>query len=67
MYWIDEEDGNRYTITGNANKEVVVHSIDGHVIKVTITLGGGAVLNGNMNLIEFIDMMDSNRHGDIYV
>lgn len=58
MYWIDIKDDGRYTITGKANKEVIVHGIDGHSIEVTITLGCGAVLNGTMNLIEFIDMME---------
>ena len=58
MYWINTNDGNRYTITGKANKSVVVHGITGYKIEVTITLGCGTVLDGQMNLIEFIDMME---------
>lgn len=58
MYWINTNDG-RYTITGKANREVKVHGIDGHTIKVTITLGCGIVLDGRMNLNDFIDMMES--------
>lgn len=59
MYWIDLDNGDRCTITGNANKSVTVHGIDGHTIEVTIELGCGAILNGKMNLIEFIDMMEA--------
>lgn len=59
MYWIDVENDGRYTITGKANKSVLVHGIDGHTIKVTIELGCGEILKGNMNLIEFIDMMEA--------
>lgn len=58
MYWIDTEDG-RYTITGNANKEVIVHGINGFKITVSIELGCGTVVDGDMNLIEFIDMMEA--------
>lgn len=58
MYWIDTDDCGRCTITGNANKSVVVHGIDGHTIQVSITLDCGSVIDGRMNLIEFIDMME---------
>lgn len=58
MYWIELNDGNRYTITGKANKSVLVHSIDGQTVNVTIELGCGAILDGKMNLTEFIDMME---------
>ena len=58
MYWIDTNDG-RYTITGKTNREVKVHGVCGHTISVTIELGCGTVLDGNMCLIDFIDMMES--------
>ena len=56
MFWIDTKDG-RYTITGKANREIKVHGICDKSITVTITLNGGAVIDGKMNLNEFINMI----------
>ena len=58
MYWIDSKEYGRGTITGKQNKSVMVHGITGHTIEVTVELNCGMVLHGNMNLIEFIDMME---------
>jgi len=61
MYWI-VENGIYYTITGKANKQVTVHSIKECTVNLTVELNCGIIIDGQMNLNEFINMMEVESH-----